>query len=233
MSVGVVIAAAGQGKRMRTGFNKQFIQLGDRPIIVHTLQVFERIKAIDQIVVVTGSQDVAKCRDLCRSYGIRKVTHIVKGGETRQDSVRIGLNVLTSEWVLVHDGARPFVSKAMIEVLLESVYKHGAAVLGVPVKDTVKRVDSEGVIEETPDRQSMWAVQTPQAFRLSELKKAHETALRERFAATDDAMLMEYMEVQVRMVRGDYYNLKITTPEDLWFAEAILQHMTRLGDQSQ
>lgn len=217
---------------MRTGFNKQFIQLGDRPIIVHTLQVFERMRTIDQVVVVTGGQDVAKCEDLCRSHGLHKVKKIVPGGETRQDSVRIGLHAIAGEWVLVHDGARPFVSEAMIEALLESVRKHGAAVLGVPVKDTMKKVNVDGVIEETPDRESMWAVQTPQAFRLSELKKAHEMAEREQFIATDDAMLMEHTGFDVRMVRGDYYNLKITTPEDLWFAEAILQHMTRLGDQS-
>lgn len=232
MSVGVVIAAAGQGKRMRKGFNKQFIQLGDRPIIIHTLQVFERIAAIDQIVVATGSKDVAKCKELCRSFGLRKVTDIVPGGETRQESVRVGLDAVQTEWVLVHDGARPFVSETHVEALLESVRKHGSAVLGVPVKDTIKKVNVDGVIDETPERESMWAVQTPQAFRLSELRKAHEQARREEFAATDDAMLMEHMGFDVRMVRGDYYNLKITTPEDLWFAEAILQHMRRLGDQS-
>lgn len=233
MKVGVVVAAAGQGRRMRKGFNKQYIQLGDRPIIVHTLQVFERMEAIDQIVVVTSKKDVSKCMDLCRSYGLHKVTHIVPGGETRQDSVRIGLNEMSTDWVLVHDGARPFVSEPLIVDLLAMVKKHGAAVLGVPVKDTIKKVNAGSVIEETPDRERMWAVQTPQAFRLSELKKAHEIAVKERFAVTDDAMLMEHSGYKVRMVRGDYYNIKITTPEDLWFAEAILQHMSRLGEERQ
>ena len=225
MSVGVVIAAAGQGKRMKKGYNKQFIQLGDRPIIIHTLQVFERLPAIDPIVVVRGDRDVAKCEKLCRSFRLRKVTDVIAGGKTRQESVRIGLNAVQTEWVLVHDGARPFVSEEMVGKLLDAVRKHGAAVLGVPVKDTMKKVNVDGVIEETPDRESMWAVQTPQAFRLSELKKAHAWAIREELAATDDAMLMEHMGFDVRMVRGDYYNLKITTPEDLWCAEAFLQYM--------
>lgn len=232
MSVGVVIAAAGHGKRMGKGFNKQFIQLGDRPMIVHTLQVFERLRAIDEIVVVTGAADVARCHDLCRSYRLNKVKRIVPGGETRQQSVQIGLRSLSSEWVLVHDGARPFVSSAMIETLLSKVQRHGAAVLGVPVKDTIKKVNEQGIIEETPDRKSMWAVQTPQAFRLTELKQAHEIAARQQLVATDDAMLMEKTGTKVHMVRGDYYNIKITTPDDLWHAEAILQHMTRLGEQS-
>lgn len=202
-------------------------------MIVHTLQVFERMQAIDEIVVVTGAADVPRCRDLCQSYRLSKVKKIVPGGETRQQSVRIGLHTLSSEWVLVHDGARPFVSPIMIKTLLASVRQHGAAVLGVPVKDTIKKVNENRLIIETPDRQKMWAVQTPQAFRLSELKQAHETAASRQLVATDDAMLMEQIGIKVHMVRGDYYNIKITTPDDLWLAEAILQHMTRLGDQSQ
>lgn len=232
VTVGVVVAAAGQGKRMRKGFNKQFIQLGDRPILMHTLQAFEHMSSVEQIVVVTSAGDIAKCEALCRSYNVRKVTDVVAGGKTRQDSVRIGLNKVRTDWVLVHDGARPFVSEEMVNELLESAQKHGAAVLGVPVKDTIKKVNVDGIIEETPERKSMWAVQTPQAFRLSELKRAHARAREEELAATDDAMLMEHLGFDVRIVRGDYYNIKITTPEDLWFAESILQHMRKMGDRT-
>lgn len=225
MSVGVVIAAAGQGKRMRKGMNKQYMELGDRPMIVHTLEIFERMAEIDDVVVVTGEKDVTKCQDLCRSYGLHKVTRIVPGGKTRQESVRLGLEELQTDWVLVHDGARPFVSEGAVRVLLARVAEHGAAILGVPVKETVKKVNPDGVIEETPDRQSMWVVQTPQAFRLSELKKAHKAALGDEFEATDDAMLMEHIGIDVHIVHGDYRNIKITTPEDVWFAEAILKYM--------
>lgn len=213
--------------------NKQFIELGDRPMIVHTLELFERMTEIDDVVVVTGEKDVTRCQGLCRSYGLHKVTRVVPGGKTRQESVRLGLRELQTEWVLVHDGARPFVSEDVVRALLDRVTKHGAAILGVPVKETVKKVNPDGVVEETPDRQSMWVVQTPQAFRLSDLRKGHEAALHDAFEATDDAMLMERIGVDVHIVHGDYRNIKITTPEDMWFAEAILKHMRRQGAQTE
>ena len=164
------------------------------------------------------------CEALCRSYNVRKLTDLAQVEKRAQDSVRIGLNKVRTDWVLVHDGARPFVSEEMVNELLESAQRHGAAVLGVPVKDTMKKVNVDGIIEETPERQSMWAVQTPQAFRLSELKRAHARAREEELAATDDAMLMEHLGFDVRIVRGDYYNIKITTPEDLCCKVSVATH---------
>lgn len=229
VNVGVVIAAAGQGKRMRRGFNKQFIPLGDRPLIAHTLAAFERMSAVGEIVVVTRRVDIPRAEAIRRAFQWKKVKHIVVGGETRQESVRLGLKYLNTEWVLVHDGARPFVKETMVRKLLDEAKTYGAAVPGVPVKDTIKQVDGNGIIEKTPDRARMWAVQTPQVFRLSELREAHERARRENLTVTDDAMLMEHLGVGVKTVRGDYFNLKVTTPEDLLFAEAILQHKTSVG----
>lgn len=224
MNVGVVIAAAGKGTRMQKGYNKQFILIREKPLIAHTLQVFERMPAIGRIVVVTGRADIAKLEDLCRTYALDKVTDIVSGGKSRQESVYRGLCVLDrEEWVLVHDGARPFVSERAITRLLHTVRDCGAAVLGVPVKDTIKQVAASGAVEETPDRDRLWAIQTPQAFRLSALKQAHERARREKRQATDDAALMEHMGWGVHVVRGTDDNIKITTPTDLALAEAILK----------
>ncbi|WNR44307.1 2-C-methyl-D-erythritol 4-phosphate cytidylyltransferase [Paenibacillus roseipurpureus] len=224
--LGVIIVAAGRGSRMGTAESKQYLQLGQKPILVHTLQLFQNIHEVDNIVLVVGADDVSRCDGYVASYGLSKVT-CVAGGAERQDSVRRGLAHLQAgtEWVLVHDGVRPFVTQEQVFLCLAKAQEAGAAVLAVPVKDTIKVVDTEKRIQSTPDRRSLWAIQTPQAFRHALLQEAHELAVRDEFMGTDDAMLVERMGTVVHVVEGDYYNIKITTPEDLPWAEWILQNI--------
>jgi 2-C-methyl-D-erythritol 4-phosphate cytidylyltransferase len=206
---------------MGTKESKQFLPLGDKPVLIHTLMVFETHPKVDEIVVVAGAGEVSRVEEMVAHYGLEKISAVVIGGQERQDSVRSGLEYLQTEWVLVHDAARPFVTHGHITELLKVVRLHGAAILAVPVKDTIKQVDSAGIVERTPDRQSLWAVQTPQAFRRSLLVQAHQRALEQGMTGTDDAMLVEELGIDVRVVMGDYQNIKLTTPEDLAIAEAI------------
>lgn len=219
---GVVVVAAGKGTRMGTTESKQYLLLQDKPVLVHTLEVFQAAPECESIVLVTGAQDRARCQAWVKQYGLTKVRDIRAGGKERQDSVYEGLKAIESyglELVLIHDGVRPFVQQSHIRACCEAAHAHGAAVLAVPVKDTIKQVNEHGVITATPDRNSLWAIQTPQAFRLDVVMKAHHEARRCERTGTDDAMLVEQMGVPVRVVEGDYSNVKLTTPEDLWFAE--------------
>lgn len=218
-SVGVVIVAAGRGTRMGTVESKQYLLLQGKPIIVHTLEVFQQHELISEIVLVTGAEDVARCREWIQQYKLDKVTAVVSGGSERQHSVHKGLLKLGTTWVMVHDGVRPFVHPREIEACYERAKQMGASVLAVPVKDTIKQVDSEGKVLSTPDRRSLWAIQTPQTFRLSDLLEAYEAADREGFLGTDDSSLAERAGIAVSVVEGSYRNIKITTPEDLDFAE--------------
>lgn len=225
--LGVVIVAAGKGSRMRTEESKQYLQLGGKPILVHTLELFQRMAAVDQIVLVTGAADVERCEAYKNEYGIHKISHIVTGGKERQDSVHRGLAALGEEieWAMVHDGVRPFAAEEHILACWHAAQRTDAAVLAVPVKDTIKMVDPQGTIQGTPDRRSLWAIQTPQAFRLSLLREAYERADAEGFLGTDDAMLVERIGTSVQVVEADYYNIKITTPEDLPWADWILHNV--------
>jgi 2-C-methyl-D-erythritol 4-phosphate cytidylyltransferase len=225
--LGAVIVAAGKGSRMKTIESKQYLQLGKRPILVHTLQLFQNIPEIDQIVLLVGEADLERCRSYVREYTLSKVVQVLVGGKERQDSVQKGLEALAAdiEWVLVHDGVRPFVAPEQVLACWHKAKEHEAAVLAVPVKDTIKIVDATGQIQSTPDRRSLWAIQTPQAFRVSLLKEAHAQAKRESFIGTDDAMLVERMGIPVHVVEGDYYNIKITTPEDLPWAQWIAENV--------
>ncbi|WP_410772589.1 2-C-methyl-D-erythritol 4-phosphate cytidylyltransferase [Fontibacillus sp. BL9] len=220
-TAGVIVVAAGRGTRMGTKESKQFLFLQDKPIIVHTLEVFDRHPWISEIVLVTGEQDVERCRAWVAEYGISKQVKVIPGGAERQHSVYRGLLEIGTSWVLVHDGVRPFVTSGQITACLEAAVKHGASILAVPVKDTVKQVDEQGLVTATPDRRSLWAVQTPQGFRRSDLLTAHETAEAEGFVGTDDASLIERLGISVAVTEGGYGNIKITTPEDLDFAEVI------------
>jgi 2-C-methyl-D-erythritol 4-phosphate cytidylyltransferase len=222
--LGVVIVAAGSGKRMGTSESKQFLPLGDKPVLVHTLEAFAAVDQVDSIVLSVGASDIPRCEQFVKDFGLTKIYRIVAGGAERQDSVYRGLRALPgdTEWVLVHDGVRPFVSRERIEACWRGAMKHEAAVLAVPVKDTIKTVAADGQITSTPDRRSLWAVQTPQAFRLSRLLEAHERAQAEGFMGTDDAMLIERIGGTVHVVEGDYRNIKLTTPDDLQWAEWLL-----------
>ncbi|NHN35114.1 2-C-methyl-D-erythritol 4-phosphate cytidylyltransferase [Paenibacillus agricola] len=223
----VVVVAAGKGTRMRTEESKQYLELNGKPILVHTLNLFQSMPEIDSIVLVTGIDDVVRCRGYLEQYGLTKVHQVVPGGQERQDSVYKGLQALAAdtEWVMVHDGVRPFAAKEHIIACWHQAIETGAAVLAVPVKDTIKIVDQSGTIRSTPDRRSLWAIQTPQAFRCSLLLQAYEQAAEEGFIGTDDAMLVERMGVSVQVVEADYYNIKITTPEDLPWANWIIHNV--------
>jgi 2-C-methyl-D-erythritol 4-phosphate cytidylyltransferase len=223
VNVGVVIPAAGNGKRMGTKESKQFLLLHQIPVLVHTLRLFETHAQVNQIVVVTRAEEVNKIKKWLIDYDLHKVVHVTTGGSQRQESVYLGLQCLTTPWVLIHDAVRPFVSHQAISRLLTAVRIYKAAVLAVPVKDTVKLVSDKGIIERTPDRRYIWAVQTPQAFSTDLLLKAHMKFHRHQPSATDDSMLVEQLGIQVKVVEGEYTNIKLTTPEDFAFAEAIEQ----------
>lgn len=227
--VGVIVVAAGKGLRMGGQMPKQHLPLAGKPVLVHTLEAFERMEQIHSVVLVVGPGDEARCSAYTGQYGLRKVHAVVTGGEERQASVYQGLLALDPEveWVLVHDGVRPFVTPDETEACLEAARAYGAAVVAVPVKDTVKIVEPDGKIASTPDRSTVWAIQTPQAFRVRDLLAAHEVAMQEGFTGTDDAMVVERTGQPVYVVRGGYHNLKITTPEDLEWAEYRLNAMER------
>ncbi|WP_261134686.1 2-C-methyl-D-erythritol 4-phosphate cytidylyltransferase [Bacillus sp. Marseille-Q3570] len=219
----VVIPAAGQGKRMGAGKNKQFITLQGIPLIVHTLRIFQEDDWCSGIILVGNKNEVAELERIVATYKLDKVEHIVPGGHERQHSVYEGVKAIDSETViLIHDGARPFVSIESIHKLVTKTKDCGAAVLAVPIKDTVKRIDQDTVIE-TVDRSSLWAVQTPQAFHLSLIRDAHEAAAENGHLGTDDASLVEHFGQPVSIVEGDYLNIKLTTKEDLLFANAIIR----------
>lgn len=223
----VVIPAAGQGKRMNAGKNKLFIELSGMPIIIHTLRVFEADPKCQGIILSINPQEEAIFSELIDTFGLKKVKKLVPGGAERQQSVFNGLKHVKEDIVLVHDGARPFIQKELIYQLTEAASLHAGAIVAVPVKDTIKKVQDRMVVE-TVERSSLWAVQTPQAFPASVLYKAHQMAEEEYFLGTDDASLLERMGQQVVIIEGDYDNIKITTQEDLYFAEAILQKLTNV-----
>lgn len=223
MNYYVVIPAAGQGKRMNAGQNKQFIKLNDIPVIIHTLRVFDGDSNCRGIILVVNESELALFNDLISHYRIKNVRNVVVGGSERQHSVYNGLKALTLEdgIVLIHDGARPFVKQTIIHELVKTAVEYNSAIVAVPVKDTVKLVQDH-VVEKTMERSSLWSVQTPQAFRLSLILKAHEEAAKNNYLGTDDASLVERLGEKVQIVVGDYENIKLTTPEDLIYGEAIL-----------
>lgn len=222
MNYEVIIPAAGQGKRMGGKKNKLFLELNKIPVFIHTLHVFVTDAYCSNIWLVVNPQDKEEMFELVKAHNFHHKIHFVYGGAERQHSVYNAVKqISTSEMVLVHDAARPFISKEKIRELTKIAEKEGAAVLAVPIKDTVKKVQDNTVLE-TIDRSSLWAIQTPQAFRMSILREAHEKALMNQFLGTDDASLVEYLGGEVKIVTGNYNNIKLTTPEDMCFAEAIM-----------
>ncbi|QIW78460.1 2-C-methyl-D-erythritol 4-phosphate cytidylyltransferase [Bacillus tequilensis] len=224
MRYDVVIPAAGQGKRMKAGRNKLFIELKGDPVIIHTLRVFDSHRPCEKIILVINEQEREQFQQLLSDYPFQTAIELVAGGDERQHSVYKGLKAVKQEKiVLVHDGARPFIKHTQIDELIAEAEQTGAAILAVPVKDTIKRVQDLKV-SETIERSSLWAVQTPQAFRLSLLMQAHAEAEHKGFLGTDDASLVEQMAGgSVRVVEGSYTNIKLTTPDDLMSAEAIME----------
>ncbi len=225
MKYKVVIPAAGQGSRMKAGVNKQFIQLGSLPVIIHTLSVFEQDPNCTGINLVINGKEIEMFQEMLATYNINKVQHLVIGGDERQHSVYNGLMKIDSatDLVLVHDGARPFITVEKVHELVCVAATDEAAILAVPVKDTIKKVLNNKV-DETVERSSLWAVQTPQAFRIPLLLEAYEYATRTSFIGTDEASLVEHLGRPVTIVLGDYENIKLTTPEDLTYGESILKN---------
>lgn len=222
--VAAIIPAAGSGIRMGLSSPKQFYELGGTPILFHTLHIFQQLDVIGSIVVVVPRDNCTQVAGQIQEYELDKVFKVVAGGPRRQDSVLAGLKVLPDEVeiVLVHDGVRPFVPASVIENCIAVAEKEGAAMAAIPVKDTLKVVLPDGVIERTIDRTGVWQAQTPQAARLSLLKKAFAAAAEDKgFIATDEAALLERINVPVKVVEGSERNIKITRPEDLFLAQTI------------
>lgn len=222
-----IVLAAGQGKRMHSKIQKQFMELNGMPVLCYSLRCFQESLLIRDIILVTGEEHVSWCREeIVEKYGFTKVSAVVSGGKERYDSVYEGLRVCKdTEYVLIHDGARPFIDNGIIERGLMAAAQTGASVVGMPSKDTVKIADAEGNVSETPDRSSVWIVQTPQIFRYPLIYDAYTSILKKEMTGiTDDAMVAEHETgVKIRFSEGSYRNIKITTPEDLVIAEAFLR----------
>lgn len=223
MKITAIIVAGGKGTRMGAGKNKVFLTIGGREIIHYTISAFEWNKNIDEIIIVTGHDDIEECSALVKNSNFKKVTKITEGGASRQQSVFNGLSASDGDIVLIHDGARALVTGKEIDNAIEDCMRHGAAAVGVKCKDTLKSV-TNGFITATVDRESTYRIQTPQAFKLSEIKSLHERAAREGFSATDDCMIAEHYGIKVKVSDGSYDNIKITTPEDMLLAENILRN---------
>ncbi len=218
--IGAVITAAGRGERMRGG-DKLFVEIGGRALLARTVDTFERCEAISEIVLVLAEENLERGRELTRLNHWSKLKTICAGGQRRQDSVREGLRRLSDcQWAVIHDGARPLVTPELILRGVQKAHQTGAAIAAVPVKDTIKRVSPEGLVMDTPLRDGLWAVQTPQVFRFDLIMRAHETITED---VTDDAAMIERMGGRVSIYMGDYENIKVTTPEDLILVEMILQ----------
>lgn len=230
--VAAVFPAAGQGKRMHAGMNKVFLELAGLPILVHTLRRFSQSTQIDYLVVVVAAEEVEAIRTLLRSVPNLKPFQVVAGGTERQYSIANGLAILPEDTdvVLVHDAARPLVTVQTIDDVVKAAQKVGGAVAAVPEKNTVKIVSSDGTVIKTPPRETLWEVQTPQGFRKELLLAAYQKAKEENFLGTDDSSLVERLHVPVKVVESNYQNIKVTTPEDLVIAEALLRSQGELGD---
>lgn len=223
MQYEVVLPAAGSGKRMGAGQNKLFLLLESKPILIHTLEVFQHDEHCTGIWLAVKPEEREYISELLEQYRITKVKGLPAGGEERQHSVHSCIKEMEQvEIVLVHDAARPFITHDIIAQLVDSAMKNGAAIAGVKAKDTMKKV-RDGIIVETVDRESLWMIQTPQAFRFDLLAEAEDVAEKVGFLGTDEAMLVERLGHPVHIVEASYDNLKMTTKEDLVLGEAILR----------
>ncbi|HHW57970.1 MAG TPA: 2-C-methyl-D-erythritol 4-phosphate cytidylyltransferase [Clostridia bacterium] len=226
MNASAVVVAAGRGIRMGQTVNKVYLPIAGKPVLYYSLKVFNEIEWIKEIVVVVSKEEMEYCQEnVIKKYYFQKAIKLVEGGDERQYSVYNGIMNTGEdcEIISIHDGARPLIDKKIVLKLLKEAYLHKAAAVGVPVKDTIKVVDEKNFITDTPDRKYLWAIQTPQVFERDLIIKAHKRAIEEGFLGTDDTVLVERIGYKVKMVEGDYRNIKITTPEDLIVAEAFLK----------
>ena len=218
--VGAVIVAAGSSQRM-DGADKVFALLGGKPILARVVDTFQRCNPIDQIVIVLSEQNLERGQQLVAEQGWSKVSDVCAGGRRRQDSVAAGLKRLSNcDWVIIHDGVRPLVTVDLINRGLEAAKETGAAVAAVPVTDTIKLAGDDRIVHQTPPRQNLWAVQTPQVFGIKIITEAYSRANGD---VTDDASLVEQLGYRVKIYMGSYDNIKITTPDDLALAEVLWQ----------
>lgn len=225
-----IVLSAGVGSRMKSDIPKQYMDLAGKPVIYYSLKAFEDA-GFSSIVLVCGKDDVEYCqKDIVKKYKLKNVTAVVPGGKERYHSVFEGLKAVgEADYVFIHDGARPMLTQEIIARLKDAVIKEEAAVAGMPVKDTIKIVDEEAYVADTPDRQYVWQVQTPQCFAYSIIYDAYQSIIQDEEEGwtipkiTDDAMVLEYAtDHEVKMIEADYRNIKITTPEDLAIAQAFL-----------
>lgn len=234
-----IVLAAGQGRRMGGNVSKQYLELAGKPIIYYTLEAFQNSPLIDSIVLVTGPEQMAWCKEeLVHKYNLTKVDTITTGGSERYISVWNGLQVIEDDMtqadregiVFIHDGVRPFIDEGILSRTMEAAYLYGACVAAMPVKETIKIADENGFVESTPARNRVWGVQTPQVFDFRLAYGAYQAAMESgRTDMTDDAMIVEsFTDVKVKLVEGSYENIKITTPEDLEIAEVFLRKRKKL-----
>lgn len=225
-----IVLAAGRGKRMQSDVAKQYMLVKGKPVLYYSLKAFQDSVA-DEIVLVTAESEISYCKEeIVERYGFDKVKKVVAGGKERYHSVYNGLQACEdADIVLIHDGARPFVDNAIIGRNINMVKEYGACVTGMPVKDTIKIADDNGYVKETPRRDLIWTIQTPQTFRYELIKKSYDVFFEkeeencQRYSVTDDSMMAElFGGLKVKLVEGSYNNVKITTPEDMVLAEAIL-----------
>lgn len=237
MKAAAVVLAAGQGKRMNSDVQKQYLLLHDRPVIFYSLNAFQE-SFIDEIILVVAKGEIDYCRtEIVEKYNFTKVKKIVEGGSERYHSVANGLKGLEGDgYVFIHDGARPFLTKEILLRSYEAVKEHGACVVGMPVKDTIKIVDENNFAKLTPNRETLWQIQTPQVFSIKLVKAAYdeliikEEELKEQgIRITDDAMVVETLTNHpVKLVEGSYENIKITTPGDLNIASSLIDEKNNL-----
>lgn len=229
MKTAAIVLAGGSGSRMKSSVKKQYMLIGQKPVLYYSLRVFQSSDIIDEIVLVCGAEEIENCRkEITQRYGFTKVKKIVAGGKERYHSVYEGLKAVPDcDYVMIHDGARPFVDEDMLERIWKELPKVRACTVGMMVKDTIKMSDEQGYISETLPREKLWSIQTPQAFEYRFIREIHDQVANGAQLSqkiTDDAMLAEYIgKIKVKLIEGSYQNIKITTPEDILFAEAILR----------
>jgi 2-C-methyl-D-erythritol 4-phosphate cytidylyltransferase len=232
MHVIALIPAAGRGRRMGGEQPKAFLPLAGIPLLVHTLRRFEACPQVQEVLPIVPEEWKIDCeQEILRPFGFKKVPQVLAGGVARQDSVYEGLKAIEgrAEWVIIHDGARPFVPAELINRILKEGRRRGAVAAALPASDTVKAVSSTQEVQQTLDRSRLWIAQTPQFFAYPLIWSAHKAARRDGFYGTDDASLVERQGVPVRLVKGSGFNLKITTPEDLMMAEGLLRIFQEKG----
>ena len=224
-----IVPSAGLGRRFDPSKRKTFVNVGETPLLVHTLKRLHREQLIKEIIPVLREDDIDMGKRMAREYGLHKISRIAPGGKERQDSIYNALKMIGQDGrgsgsccVLIHDGVRPFIPEGMIEGLVTGLNGVDGVVPGIPVKDTIKEVDDQGIVLSTLDRDRMRAVQTPQFFSFRAIKDAYDRAIAEGFYATDDAALVERAGGRIRIIEGSQYNIKVTTPEDLGMVEYVL-----------